>query len=207
VSLADPEEYTFAICLQDSNGTSLQLGYLALSLGFDVVAFLMIAACSYNSTQMFRSSSLFGRVVQDATVYFLVIVWVHLTVMIYVGKMGTSRILMLFPALTNIVIPVMICRLVLSLRKATDPNVVKAWNIDHFTTQFGTHTQHNGMLLSPLRFQTLTLAATSLERGTASENDPMVRSATNSSGSGSGWTIDGSGEDESTRRERGRGIP
>lgn len=34
VSLADPEEYTFAICLQDSNGTSLQLGYLAISLGF-----------------------------------------------------------------------------------------------------------------------------------------------------------------------------
>ena len=55
----------------------------------DVIAFLMIAACSYNSTQMFRSSSLFGRVVQDATVYFLLIVWVHMTVTIYVAKMGT----------------------------------------------------------------------------------------------------------------------
>ena len=48
----------------------------------------MIAACSYKSVHTFNSSSLFGRVVQDATVYFLVIVWVHLTVMIYVSLMG-----------------------------------------------------------------------------------------------------------------------
>ena len=54
----------------------------------DVIAFLMIAACSYKSVHTFSSSSLFGRVVQDATVYFLVIVWVHLTVMIYVSLMG-----------------------------------------------------------------------------------------------------------------------
>ena len=34
VSLANPEEYTFAICLQDFIGTSLQVGYLAQSLVF-----------------------------------------------------------------------------------------------------------------------------------------------------------------------------
>jgi hypothetical protein len=48
----------------------------------------MIAVCSYKSEQVFRTSSLFRRVVQDATAYFLIIVWAHLTVMIYVSMMG-----------------------------------------------------------------------------------------------------------------------
>ena len=54
----------------------------------DVLAFLMIAAVSYKSAYMFKASGLFGRVVQDATVYFLVIVWMHLTVTIYTSTMG-----------------------------------------------------------------------------------------------------------------------
>jgi len=48
----------------------------------------MIAAYSYKSAQMFKTSGLSGRVVQDATVYFLMIVWVHLTVTIYTSTMG-----------------------------------------------------------------------------------------------------------------------
>lgn len=51
----------------------------------DVIAFLMIAVYSCRSVQVFRTSSLFGRVVEDATIYFLVIVWVHLTVLIYLS--------------------------------------------------------------------------------------------------------------------------
>ena len=58
-------------------------------LGFsDVIAFLMIAAFSYKSTEICHVSGLFGRVVRDATVYFLMIVWVHLTVTIYTSRMG-----------------------------------------------------------------------------------------------------------------------
>ena len=87
------------------------MGYLGLSLGFgsppslasngggtagpdadavgaDIVAFLMIAVYSYRSAQMVKTSGLFGRVVQDATVYFLVVVWAHLTVTIYTSRMG-----------------------------------------------------------------------------------------------------------------------
>ena len=53
----------------------------------------MIAVYSCNSVQVFRTSTLFGRVVQDATVYFLVIAWVHLTVLIYVSRtIGTVRL-------------------------------------------------------------------------------------------------------------------
>lgn len=48
----------------------------------------MIAVHSYKFAQTFKTSGLFGRVVQDATVYFLVIVWVHLTVTIYTSRMG-----------------------------------------------------------------------------------------------------------------------
>ena len=48
----------------------------------------MIATASYGSADIYRSSGLFGRVVRDATVYFLVIVWMHLTVTIYTSRMG-----------------------------------------------------------------------------------------------------------------------
>ena len=107
VSLLSPQAYTFASCLQGPHDTDLQLAYLALSLGFgsyvrdgdargdpdntpgiDIVAFLMIAVCSYKSSRIFGASGLFERLVQDATVYFLVIVWVHLTVTIFTSRMG-----------------------------------------------------------------------------------------------------------------------
>ena len=84
----------------------------------DIVAFLMIAVCSYKSSLIYGASGLFERLVRDATVYFLVIVWVHLTVMIFTSTMGDvspicpllvlisdrhsciqSRILRLFPAM------------------------------------------------------------------------------------------------------------
>jgi len=85
----------------------------------DIVAFLMIAVCSYKSSLIYGGSGLFERLVRDATVYFLVIVWVHLTVMIFTSTMGDvsasyllvlglisdrrvciqSRILRLFPAM------------------------------------------------------------------------------------------------------------
>ena len=56
----------------------------------------------------------------------------------------------------------MICRLVLSLKKATDPNVVRAWNVDHFTTQVDTL----GLIdvpMTPISFHVPTVIST--ERG------------------------------------------
>lgn len=107
VSLVLPRTYTFATCLQEQRDTNLQLGYLGLSLGFgsyphngdapqvltargitDIAAFLMIAVCSYKSSRIFGNSGLFDRLVQDATIYFLMIVWVHLTVTIFTSRMG-----------------------------------------------------------------------------------------------------------------------
>lgn len=205
VSLVNPEEYTFATCLQDPDGTALQLGYLGSSLAFDVTAFLMIATSSYNATQVFRNSSLFSRVVQDATVYFLAIVWVHLTVIIYVGAMGDARIFVLFPAITNTIIPVMICRLVISLRKATDPTVIRAWNVDHFSTQVVTQGQFVPM--SPLRFRASLSAAISSDRGAGTDTGlTLTPSAMSRSAFDSALTINVAGEGEDSRAERGYKI-
>lgn len=77
----------------------------------------------------------------------------------------------------------MICRLVLSLRKATDPNVIRAWNVDHFSTQAETQSQfHHGLegVLTPIRFHPPTLTVTSgAGSGTKDEErnctqDPVV---------------------------------
>jgi hypothetical protein len=110
----------------------------------------------------------------------------------------------------------MICRLVLSLRKASDPSLVRAWNVDHFSTQVAVSqiqsVGSNGVHLSPLRFRGFT--TTNLEEETGSESGLM----TGRSLADSGWTIDVDvpagdvgvpsdvnvpEEDKSSRRERG----
>jgi len=196
VPLVSPKTYTFAMCLPGLHETDLQLGYLGLSLGFDVVAFLMVALYSYKSAHIFKPSGLVGRVVQDATIYFLVIVWVHLTITIYTSLMGDSRILRLFPTITNTIIPVMICRLLLSLRKATDPSVVRAWNVDHFSTQIETLTDSyrgsDGVFLSPVHFQRTTVTAASSGRG--SEEGGLITPGFRGSLVERGWSIDASEE-------------
>ena len=65
----------------------------------------------------------------------------------------------------------MICRLVLSLRKATGPNVIKAWNVDHFSIEPETRV-HHGVALTPLRFHPPTIASS--ERGVQSEESRLT---------------------------------
>jgi len=190
VSLASPQTYTFATCLQGPHETDLQLGYLGLSLGFDIVAFLMIAVCSYKSSRIYGSSGLFERLVQDATVYFLVIVWVHLTVTIYTSRMGDSRILRLFPAITNIIIPVMICRLVLSLKKATDPTIIRVWNGDHFSTQHDTLSPVD-VPLTPIDFRSPTITSSDRPSGQRESGSTFKGPTPDNGPRPNGWTIDG----------------
>jgi hypothetical protein len=96
----------------------------------------------------------------------------------------------------------MICRLVISLRKATDPKAIRAWNVDHFSTLLETRiqTRHNwdGIHLSPIRLHPPTVSGS--ERGTESEGDGLVglvvsRSPADSGSNSRRWTIDGP-EDE-----------
>ena len=97
----------------------------------------------------------------------------------------------------------MICRLVLSLRKASDPNLIRAWNVDHFSTQVGTQNPSRGgsggAHLSPLRFRGLT-TPTLTNYGEGNEL-MMASSVVGGSLVDSGTTtIDVPGEDESSQR-------
>ena len=53
----------------------------------------------------------------------------------------------------------MICRLVLSLKKASDPNVIRAWNVDHFSTQ-SESLSSVGVALTPIFFYPPTITET-----------------------------------------------
>ena len=72
----------------------------------------------------------------------------------------------------------MICRLALSLIKAADPQVVRTWNIDHFSTQIEAQTRFNhgpnDVLLSPIRFGPPTVTVMSWARGVESEENRSV---------------------------------
>ena len=94
----------------------------------------------------------------------------------------------------------MICRLILSLRKATDPTVIRAWNVDHFSTQIETrmldpHGPH-GVFLTPIRFNPPTATATNSGREVESEEeeeeeeeDVLAASDFYKSLAGRGWMI------------------
>ena len=107
----------------------------------------------------------------------------------------------------------MVCRLVLSLRKAAGPGVVRAWNVDHFSTQIEIQTNvyrgSDDVLLSPLSFRHPTLTVSSFARGGAEseESGLLIPGPQRSLAENQGWTIDGPEEDELSRRERDHRIP
>ena len=68
----------------------------------------------------------------------------------------------------------MICRLVLSLRKATDPNVVRAWNVDHFTNHTCSQTLSDGPALTPIRFNRSLGMTTTDSRGPAESVEGLM---------------------------------
>ena len=94
----------------------------------------------------------------------------------------------------------MICRLVLSLRKASDPNLIRAWNVDHFSTHTESQTVPRGLdgtHLSPLRFR-------GNSAGETGSGDGLMVSTVSGTLAGSGWTVDALGveDEESTKRTR-----
>lgn len=102
----------------------------------------MIATSSSNATQAFRNSSLFSRVVQDATVYFLMIAWVHLTVIIYVAATGDVSVFLrpcplslsyLVASAELILIDVFLCLVVLDTNFYAIPRYVSSASLSHQT--------------------------------------------------------------------------
>jgi len=96
-----------------------EIGFTAISIAYDLLAFLLIAYLALRSNVYeLQMPSLLKTIVQDATHYFLVIFTSHIVLELTL-VFGRPEI-QLLPAVGSVVyIPVMITRLMLSLKKAT----------------------------------------------------------------------------------------
>ncbi|KAF9643927.1 hypothetical protein BDM02DRAFT_3191081 [Thelephora ganbajun] len=137
--------------------------YIVLSLAYDASAFLLViySARHRGHTRAHGVPSLLDKIVQDATVYFLVIFGGHLLLIFF--ELFAPAPIQLLPASGNaVLIPLMVTRLILSLRKAaTSPQSL--WSssdiaqmesvgfADH--TIGGTGRRDRGILLRHLSFE------------------------------------------------------
>jgi len=112
----------------------LELGFTTVSLLFDFLAFSLIVYLVLRSNvQQFPIPNLLKIIAQDATYYFLIIFTSHLV--LELTLLFARPIVQLLPATGNIVyLPVMITRLLLSLKKANASQVRAAWSLGEITT-------------------------------------------------------------------------
>ncbi|KAF9780550.1 hypothetical protein BJ322DRAFT_299363 [Thelephora terrestris] len=99
----------------------VEIAYTAMSLIYDVLAFVVIAVLAVRSAgRDFNMPHLLRAIVQDSTVYFLVIFTSHFVLELMLLLARPS--LQLLPAIGNVVyLPLMMNRLMLSLRKTANP--------------------------------------------------------------------------------------
>jgi len=97
------------------------LAFIVVSLLYDSLAFLMIVVHAVRSGfGNVKMSRILRTIVQDTTIYFMVIFTSHF---VFVMTMLLERpILQLLPGAGIVYLPIMIGRLLLSLRKAADPS-------------------------------------------------------------------------------------
>ncbi|KAF9789657.1 hypothetical protein BJ322DRAFT_1018258 [Thelephora terrestris] len=106
----------FQICIFTQN-RSLEIAYTALSLSFDFLAFSLIILLAVTMRAPgLKVRSILETIAEDATKYFLIIFTSHLVVEVTLNL--EQQMIRLLPAPY---IPVMISRIILSLRKAADP--------------------------------------------------------------------------------------
>jgi len=119
----------FHICVYNGK-TRYQIAYVSMSLLYDTAAFISIVCLSLHGVG--KISILVVTILQDATVYFLVIFISHTILAFFIIFARES--LKATPATgSNILIPLMVTRLLLSLRKASDPETLTQWGMGHFT--------------------------------------------------------------------------
>jgi len=111
---------------------SVETAYTAISLLYDFSAFVVIIVLAAKSgIKGFRMPGILRTIVQDATVYFLVIFTSHFVLEMTLLVARPS--LQLLPAVgNNVYLPVMIGRLMLSLKKAADNSKV-GWSLTDMT--------------------------------------------------------------------------
>lgn len=115
-----------------------------------------------------RMTRLTRTILQDGVLYFFVMAGFHIAMVLCISF--TTLIIPIFPPITIIVlIPVMISRLVISLRKAADGSLVQAWDGGHFTAvEDGVNemTVFANTLLPPMSFSQGAFNSPFFNRGT-----------------------------------------
>jgi len=126
---------SFRLCVF-SRHRPVEIGYTSISLFFDLAAFAVIIGYGFKSglnvnAVTMSKPSLIKTIVQDATIYFVVIFTSHL---ILVFSLVFARpTLQLLPAVGNdVFLPIMISRLMISLKKAA--TMENGWSLSEMTT-------------------------------------------------------------------------
>lgn len=124
----------FRTCVFERHRTA-EVAYTFISLGYDFLAFVVVAYIASKSTvHKYGFPSLIRTLAKDAAKYFLVIFTAHLV--LAMTLLFASPSIQLTPATGNVVyLPVMIARLMISLKKAslrTDPT---EWSMGASTLQ------------------------------------------------------------------------
>jgi len=133
----------YVLCLF-IGGVSLDIGFMAMSLVYDFLAFSLIVYLAVRSNaNKVPIPSLFRTIVQDATSYFLVVFTSHIVIVVFI-LLASFRIKVL-PASENSIVysSVMITRLLLSLKKASAPQ-------EH-AQSLGEQTAHTTMIFAERR--------------------------------------------------------
>jgi len=116
-------------------GGNFQMAYTALSLAFDVPAFVAILCFSHPWKNHRLISNLHRTICQDSTAYFLSVLSIQIFVTVAISS-RTPYLRALFPVITNVFIPLMVSRIVLSIRKAARSFTVyhDDWTVNNLTT-------------------------------------------------------------------------
>jgi len=116
---------------------AVEYTFPAISLLYDLLAFLLVVYVALKSSMyQFKIPTMFGVIARDAARYFLVIFTSHLALELTL-IFGRPSI-QLLPSTGNIVIlPVMVTRLMLSLKKAAVSQQEEVWSLGEPSTVSG----------------------------------------------------------------------
>jgi len=115
-------------------GGSFQMAYTVLSLVFDVPAFAAIIRFSHPWRRDELITTVHRTICQDSTGYFLSVLSIQIFVTVAISS-GVVYHRALFPVIINVFIPLMVSRIVLSLRKAAHARVYyDDWTVKNLTT-------------------------------------------------------------------------
>jgi len=123
----------FRLCMVKTKPT-YEVVYVGLSLFFDLVTFITIVYYAIRSKSQYGMPYIIKTILEDTTMYSFAMALCNLALVLFVIFAKTP--IKLLPATGSIIfMPVLTTRLVLSLKKAADPESGLEWGVNHFTTR------------------------------------------------------------------------